>query len=107
MSINYPVHTIPAKEWKSLKQPMNQEHTQMWQSCHDDNPPGDLWLINLFANEHYYSGKTEPVSFFCEGCEATTAHEVPAIQGNPVYECCECYWLADKLLTDLLIGGAP
>ena len=33
---------------------MNDEHTQMWESCYFDKPIGDLWLINLFANEYYY-----------------------------------------------------
>jgi hypothetical protein len=33
---------------------LNPEQTQLWENCYFDNPPGDLWLINLFANEHYY-----------------------------------------------------
>jgi len=33
---------------------LNQEHVQLWQNCYFDNPPGDLWLINLFANEYRY-----------------------------------------------------
>lgn len=80
---------------------MNQEHTQMWQSCHDDNPPGDLWLINLFANEHRYSDKPV-IKFFCEGCETVAVQEVTTLEGTPVYECSECGWLKHKILTDLL-----
>ena len=50
---------------------MNDEHTQMWESCYFDKPPGDQWLINLFANEYYYlmDGKpgdnTQSTDFSC------------------------------------------
>lgn len=33
---------------------LNDEHTTMWESCYFDGAIGDLWLINLFANEYYY-----------------------------------------------------
>lgn len=56
----YPVHTIPKKEWKALQVQLNPEHTQLWQSCYFDNPPGDLWLIGLFANEYYYLKNGHP-----------------------------------------------
>lgn len=89
------------------KQPpieLNQEHVQMWQSCHDDNPPGDPWLINLFANEHYYLRDKDKHVFYCESCGMTAEHTVTEVQGLPVYECEECGWHEDKVLTDLLMG---
>jgi len=39
---------------------MNDEHTQMWESCYFDKPSGDMWLINLFANEYYYLMNGQP-----------------------------------------------
>ena len=39
---------------------LNDEYTQLWENCYYDEPPGDQWLINLFANEYYYLMNGQP-----------------------------------------------
>ena len=43
-------------------------------------------------------------NFFCEGCTVVASHEVIKDGDYVMYECSECGYREDKVLTDLLMG---